>query len=327
MSCACLGPNTIFEVRGVAAVLRWIIDNLGETLASETVTSYMEALYPSADTSAEAADYQLLLRLVARMMGAESFAEALCIRRLATVRNAICVIDTAAWYALHTGVRPNAHLFERDSAVLRFAFAVQELAARYVDGETRDPRLLLDDLDTSDRARGLDFLPLDDAISGAAALIEKIRARLNDLWHPDAAAHFEHTTQDALRGLQLRRRRRWLDPLGLDPLAIDAEAAWLGDVYEAPQAAHDWYSFRNASFHWVAAPSTVRTKLEELFGLAELVAGCESCEVLHNVEVPRWRRRHRFVCGNCGHTTEIGPGDVTMIHVPDDEDEEAPHLA
>jgi hypothetical protein len=309
--------STLHETRAVSASLLWILAALeGEPSLGGALTAYVACHYgPDAPY-----DYRFTLDMAACWLGAATFEDLLEAEAWEALRSVLYLLSVAGWFALNGAVKrtPEGQLV-RNNPFLRFVFALQELDLAYRDGAKVPAVELLRDFDRQQRAQGLGFLPVEQALVNALRELDAAaNSTVPQIWHRGVRKHFAHVFDVVTRALRQR-----LDEGYMSALAAPADGnpiPWLGgpnefliEQYEPDRWVGEWFAFRNRSLFTPAGIWT-RDRLREQFGLVELAIPCD-CGAMISAPVPRWREHHAVHC-HCGRIHRVSAGDVTHIPVP-----------
>ena len=306
---------TLMEGRAVVESMMWIMDSLGPEHGPRLAEAYLQANYGNA-----LYDYRFLPDVAANLCGAPTVADAFRQygRRFATP---LWLVDHAAWYALHAGMRKGEQgspPFRLDTMFFRFFFAV--------DAFVRDARLdvtpektLLDAAHT-DLARDAGIVPMADTLTTTLTFVEAVEKRVADISNDEMRNHL----LDKLYLIRENLKRR-IDAGYAFPAAAPNHGNCLAELdKETSQALFytrqpgqwvaDWFEFRTKCLFTPTLATLTLRHLRRQFGLSTVLVNCD-CGALVSYVAPLRRRGYRFSCPGCGRAHDLESSEMTMIRV------------
>jgi hypothetical protein len=313
--------STLLEGRAVIASLAWIIWNLeGYEELGSLLCQYVSMLYPPDENH----DYRFLLDIAATWMRCTTIEDAFQRLDIATIRDHLFMVDSAAWFGLHAGPKLKDGQALNENLFVRFIYALQEIEIAYNRGYDGSPLELLAKIEGAERAKALNIVPFDSAVGNSITFLQiALDNTLPQIWQTQIQDHFQTIFDQLKKALSIRLNEGYVTPLaaaykGNVLLYVAEQYRFLLKPYSAKAWVKDWFEFRNESFFTADSVGRRRRRLAGQFGLAELIIQCE-CGVMISAAVPKWRARHTVACGHCKKVHELCQGDTTVIGIPEEE--------
>lgn len=311
-----LRPLTIFETRAAAHSMLWVIHLLGDD-GADMLPKYFATFCKRAG---QAPDYFFLFDLMASGWGFGNFEELLQKADRNLREDVLHMLSGACWYALHAPPPMDQDAVLNSNPIVRLLLVFMAYDD-FVTGRNKRAFTsfveLADAIDQSTLARQWGFRPIQDILGFCRQMVETMMLlNKSKTWNPHMRAHFQHILE--LLSNQFDGRDSYTSHLGMPEcgnpfIALDSQSdRKLLDVYEPPEEVVSWFIFRNnVLFKYQSRPNIIE-KLEQHFGMNELVMRC-SCGTVLSGRMSRYAGRTKIPCAVCGRIYDVDPARLAHI--------------
>jgi hypothetical protein len=330
-------PLTILESRALSVTALNLFYRLGaDDWAAGEIAAYVRTYYEPREAFP---DYRFLLDLYAAAWGKDNLPDAIEANGSTWLEQALMLVMTIGWYALHAPPFNveigEAFAFVNSSPVVRLTAALRSLEDILMTGRSYTSGVaLLNEIDTSEQARGLGLEPVGDVLDFCSRYLIKVRevnAEKNS--HPDLRRYFDYVL--GLQQRQLERRMPWgynsalANPAQGDVLSgfqsdDDLELLFYGPHAQVPASVTRWFALRENLLFRRARPLGFWKEVAGYLTTMSAVTSCPRCDelVIGHDTVASHAGAWTFACG-CGHVFEINDSDTQRVseQVPGDTDE------
>lgn len=311
-----LRPLTLLETRAVAHSMRWVVHLLGDE-GADALPGYFTKLYRRAGIPA---DYFFLFDLIASGWNFATFEELLQKAAPDLREHALSILSCACWYALQAPPPMDQQSLLTSNPILRLLvvlMAYDDFLAGRNKRSFASFVELANTLDQSALPRQWGCRPIQDILRFCRQTVGTMM-RLNEskTWNPDMRDHFRHMLE--LLRAQLVRRDDYTSHVGMpdhgNPLfgLDEPEARELLEGYTPAEEVVSWFNFRNNLLFKYMPRSKVIERMEQHFGMNELIIPC-SCGTLISRRVSRYAGRTQTTCPNCDRVHDVDPSEIMKI--------------
>lgn len=185
-------PTSILETKALAGTLLRLLDIVPD---SRDMSQYYEAVYGAHQEGLQH-DYLLTIDIIARMHGSPNFGALLAKANRSRIRHLLLITQAVCWFALHGSPIPQGHVGTgglSGNPVVRLFTALSHLPQALQEEEKTEAltsAALLSRLERYPLFRGLDQLPVHEAVDAAHFTLGQLEHEVTLIWNPEVREHF-----------------------------------------------------------------------------------------------------------------------------------------